>query len=85
VKFNSATQPVRNELVRGIFPADRWRTSDGNFVVGGFDAVDPPGSTSNLTLLRKYDQNGDMLVNKQNNFREIIQSINLPQAPILSR
>ncbi|MDR0713519.1 MAG: VCBS repeat-containing protein, partial [Bacteroidales bacterium] len=75
VKFNSAMQPVRNELVKGMWAVDGWRTSDGNFVVGGFDVSDKGVNTTatsdSITLLRKYNHSGNVEVNQRDNYSDI--------------
>jgi hypothetical protein len=74
VKFDAAGEVERNELVRGMWAIDGWRTSDDNFVVGGFDVsyrgINGTG-TDSITLLRKYDQNGDTIKTNKANYREI--------------
>ncbi|MDR0575514.1 MAG: hypothetical protein LBG96_16100, partial [Tannerella sp.] len=81
VKFDAAGAVIRNELVRGLWAIDGWRTSDDNFVVGGFD-VSYRGingtSADSITLLRKYDQNGDTIKTNKANYREITSIYKYP-------
>jgi hypothetical protein len=74
VKFDNMMQPGTNELVRGLWAADGWRTSDGNFVVGGFDVSDKGTNTTasdSITLLRKYNHSGNVEVSQRDNYSDI--------------
>ncbi|GHT36788.1 hypothetical protein FACS189435_0460 [Bacteroidia bacterium] len=70
VKFNSQGEVVLNMLVRGKALADGWQMADGNFIVGGIDAAEPPGSgnTSQITMLRKYGQDGVILTDMRGGY-----------------
>ena len=76
VKFNVAGEVIKNEFVRGRGITDAWTTNDGNFVVGGFDAnatnnQNTSDIATNITLLRKYDYRGDMILDLRADQREI--------------
>ncbi|GHT43729.1 hypothetical protein FACS189438_1510 [Bacteroidia bacterium] len=46
---------------------------DGNFIVAGLDAAEPAGSTNSdsITMLRKYDQSGGIIIDKRGGYRNI--------------
>ncbi|MDR1102342.1 MAG: VCBS repeat-containing protein, partial [Tannerella sp.] len=77
VKFNAALEVVKNTLVRGrSIMGNGWRTAGNTFLVGGFDASrgenqNASNNSTDITLLREYDQDGDLLVDRRSNYREI--------------
>ncbi|MDR1525389.1 MAG: VCBS repeat-containing protein, partial [Tannerella sp.] len=74
VKFDADLNVVLDTLVRGMGFYNGHRTSDGNIVMAGFDATMKGingGAGDSITMLRKYDQNGVLLVDKQDKYREI--------------
>ncbi|MDR2125428.1 MAG: right-handed parallel beta-helix repeat-containing protein [Prevotellaceae bacterium] len=74
VRLNSDMNIVSNKLVRGVSFNDGYRASDGNIVVAGFDITGKGyqgSSTDSITMLRKYNQNGSLLIDKRNKLREI--------------
>ena len=76
VKFNSAGTEVKNELTRGRGITDAWRTNDGNFLLGGFDAnetedQDITNKGKDITLLRKYNHEGNTLQDLRMDRREV--------------
>ncbi|GHV53975.1 hypothetical protein FACS1894181_17870 [Bacteroidia bacterium] len=73
VKFNSQGQVVSNTMERGRRLPNGWQMADGNFLVGGLDAAEPPGSSdgTKITLLRKYSQDGVLLIDKRGGYRNI--------------
>ncbi|GHV51125.1 hypothetical protein FACS1894181_12570 [Bacteroidia bacterium] len=73
VQFNNQLQVVSNTMERGRRLSDGWQMADGNFLVGGFDAAVPAGSTNgdSITLLRKYNQSGEMMIDKRGGYRNI--------------
>jgi hypothetical protein len=77
VKFNSNLQVVTNTLVRGRHIQDGWVTNANQFLIGGFDAQNASNQDINeiminLTLLRTYDHNGNLI----NDFRQDNREIN---------
>ncbi|GHV52657.1 hypothetical protein FACS1894181_15920 [Bacteroidia bacterium] len=73
VKFNSQGQVVSNTMERGRSLANGWQMQDGNFLMGGYDAAHPAGSDNadSITMLRKYNQSGEMMIDKRGGYREI--------------
>ncbi|GHV52572.1 hypothetical protein FACS1894181_15750 [Bacteroidia bacterium] len=73
VKFNSLLQVVSNTMERGRSLVNGWQMADGNFLVGGMDAAVPAGTNNmdSLTLLRKYNQSGEMMIDKRGTYRDM--------------
>ncbi|MDR1720396.1 MAG: hypothetical protein LBR67_09820, partial [Dysgonamonadaceae bacterium] len=83
VKFDANLNVTSNNLVRGMQPNNGFRTSDGNYVVGGFDAnfdLSTTGGMPGITMLRKYNQQGTLLVDKQDSYREIRDIYKFPNS-----
>jgi hypothetical protein len=89
VKFDANLQVVKNILARGRSVIDGWLTNDNTFLIGGFDASrdenqNPSYATTNITLLRKYDQNGNLIKDLRRNDREISSIYKYPDGSFVA-
>ena len=71
VKFDKNLNVVKQQRVRGARAIQGVQISDRNFLIAGFD-TNVKESNANITLLRKYDQNGNLLVDKRSDYLEIV-------------
>jgi uncharacterized repeat protein (TIGR02543 family) len=89
VKFDSDGNEVRNFLTRGRSVTDVWRTNSNTFFIGGFDAnatndQDPSNIGVDITLLREYDSNGDLVRDLRAHHREITALYQYPDGSFLA-
>ena len=63
VRFDESLNVVKNVLVKGRRIYDGWQTEDDNFAVAGHQAAPNQGApATKITMLRKYDGNGELLI-----------------------
>jgi hypothetical protein len=73
VKLDANLNVRLDTIVRGISITDGYRMEDGNFLIGGCD------NATQLLLLRKYDQNGGLLIDRNTStYREIVSIYKYP-------
>jgi hypothetical protein len=90
VKFDANLQIVKDTLVRGRFMVDGWTVNGTNtFLVGGFDAQRGDNQNSSnisndITLLRRYDENGSIIGDMRRNDREISALYKYPDGTFVS-
>lgn len=70
VKFDANSNIIFQKRVQGAIPIRGVQLSDNNYLIVGWE-YGGHGSLQNITLIRKYDSNGNQLADKQMNLREI--------------
>lgn len=68
VKYDANLNVTKAIRVRGGEIRQGWQLSNGNFLVAGMDATSVSGTLKDITLIRIYDQQGNLITDARANF-----------------